>query len=283
MARAHERDGAPARSARSAVRLRDVAALARVSPATVSRTLNHDPRVAPELQQRVRTAVDELGYRRNQVARSLRRQRVDAIGVVVPDVVNPHFSEMIGVVEDEAFRHGLRVLVCDTNESGERQGIYLRMLRDDRVAGVLLSPSDPSAPEIRELLDGGTPVVAFDRDVLDPRADAVVADNVEGAATATQLLINLGHTRIAFVGGREGVETADDRLSGYREAIDLAGPEPLVASADFQIEGGRLAVQRLLTSPRQPTAVVVANNMMTLGSLKATRDAGLRILADLAL
>lgn len=265
------------------VRLRDVAVHAGVSPATVSRTLNGDPRVAPDLAHLVHVSVKELGYRRNQLARNLRRQRADAIGIVVSDLENPHFSEMVGVAEEEGFRLGLRVLVCGTNESAEKQATYLQMMGDDRVAGVILSPSDPAGPEIGLLLDQGIPVVAFDREVADPRADTVIADNVGGVADATRLMIKNGHKAIAFVGGRRGVETADERLAGYLQAMRAAKLKPTVAAADFRIEGGRLAVQRLLQSATPPTAVIVANNLMTLGALKAARDGDRRIPDDLAL
>lgn len=265
------------------VQLRDVAAHAGVSPATVSRTLNGDERVHPDLRARVFAAVETLGYRRNLLARNLRRQRLDAIGVVVSDIENPHFSEMVSVIEDEGFRVGYRALVCTTSESSERQRTYLRMLADQRVAGVILSTSDPAAPEIGVLLDAGIPVVAFDRGVHDARADTVLADNTAGLQQATQLLIDLGHTDIAFVGGGRGVRTSAERLKGYRQAMRGAGLKPLAVSGDFRLEGGRRAVARLLESARPPTAVLVANNLMTLGALKAAHDASIAIPQQLAL
>ncbi|BEP13026.1 LacI family DNA-binding transcriptional regulator [Acidothermaceae bacterium B102] len=265
------------------VRLRDVAEHAGVSPATVSRTLNGDVRVDADLQRRVNASVAELGYRRNRLARNLRLQRIDAIGVMVSDIENPHFSEMVKVIEDEGFRLGYRVLVCGTNESPDKQSTYLRMLADEHVAGVIVSPSDPDAPEIGELIDAGIPVVAFDREVSDPRADTVIADNVTGLAQATQLLIDLGHRSIAYIGGRKGVETTAERLQGYEQAMRGARLRPRTLVGDFRIEGGHRAVTRVLASADRPTALVVANNFMTLGALKAVREAQLRIPEDLAL
>ncbi|MDX6200991.1 MAG: LacI family transcriptional regulator [Frankiales bacterium] len=265
------------------VRLRDVAAHAGVSPATVSRTLNGDERVHPDLRRRVEESVAALGYRRNRLARNLRLQRLDVIGVVVSDIENPHFSEMVKVIENEGFRHGYRVLVCATNESPEKQEHYLQMLADEHVAGVILSPSDPGGAGIPELIDGGIPVVAFDREVSDPRADTVIADNVAGVAVATELLIEAGHRDIGYVGGRKGVETSIERLAGYRQAMRKAGLKPNAVVGDFRIEGGRRAIADLIASPKPPTAVVVANNLMTLGALKAVHHAGLSIPDDLAL
>lgn len=268
---------------REAVRLRDVAAHAGVSPATVSRTLNGDVNVNPELRERVTRAVETLGYRRNMLARNLRLQRLDAIGVVVSDIENPHFTETVKVIEDEGFRLGYRVLVCSTNESAEKQATYLKMLADEHVAGVIVAPSDPAGPGISELIDSGIPVVAFDREVSDPRADTVIADNVAGLATATNVLIEAGHTDIAYVGGRKGVETSAERVQGYRMAMRQAGLRPRAVDGGFRIEGGRQAVAALLALPSPPTGVVVANNLMTLGALSAAHEAGVSIPEQLAL
>jgi DNA-binding LacI/PurR family transcriptional regulator len=263
--------------------LRDVAKRAGVSAATVSRTLNGDTRVDPALQKRVFAAVKELGYRRNMLARNFSRQRLDAVGVIISDIENPHFSEMVKVIEEEGFRRGYRVVVCATSESADKQSAYLRMLADERVAGVIISPSDPHGPEIGELLDGGVPVVAIDREVSDPRADAVVADNVSGVSEATQLLVDSGHTRIAYIGGRRGVETSAERLAGYRQVMRAQGLRAQAAIGDFNIVGGHRAMTGFLTGEEPPTAVVVANNLMTLGAIRAAHDLQIAIPDDLAL
>jgi DNA-binding LacI/PurR family transcriptional regulator len=263
--------------------LRDVAKRAAVSPATVSRTLNGDSRVDPALQKRVFSAVKELGYRRNMLARNFSRQRLDAVGVIISDIENPHFSEMVKVIEEEGFRRGYRIVVCATNESAHKQSAYLRMLADERVAGVILSPSDPQGPEIGELLDSGVPVVAIDREVSDPRADTVIADNVGGVVEATQLLVDAGHTKIAYIGGRRGVETSTERLTGYQQVMRRQGLRARAAIGDFHIAGGHLAMTRLLSVEDRPTAVVVANNLMTLGAIRAAHDLQTAIPEDLAL
>lgn len=265
------------------VLLRDVADHAGVSAATVSRIFNGNPSVDPDLRDRVHQSADALGYRPNRLARNLRLQRIDAIGVVVSDIENPHFGAMIKVVEHEAFRQGFRILVCGTDESEDKQRTYLQMLADERVAGVILSPADPNSPEISALLDASIPVVAFDREIADPRADTVIADNTNGLVQATTLFIEAGHTEIGYIGGRPGVETGIERLRGYQRAMRAAGLRPRTATGDFRIEGGRRAVQKLLVGPNPPTAIVVANNLMTLGALRACRDADVSIPDDVAL
>jgi LacI family transcriptional regulator len=265
------------------LKISDVARRAAVSPATVSRVLNGDPRVGETYRARVLRAVEELDYRPNVLARNLRRQRTATIGVVVPDIENPHFGELVRSVEDQAFDAGYRVLVCNTDESADKQQAYLEALIDERVLGVIISPSDPGGEQIARLLDLGIPVVAFDREVNDARADAVLADNVKALRIGSDVLIGEGHRRIAFIAGRTHVETGAERLAGYEMAMRAAGLEPLVVDGDFRLERAETAVAGLLAGDPRPTALIVANNLMTLGAVRAVRAAGLRVPDDVAL
>jgi DNA-binding LacI/PurR family transcriptional regulator len=265
------------------LKISDVARRASVSPATVSRVLNGDPRVGEAYRARVLRAVEELDYRPNVLARNLRRQRTATIGVVVPDIENPHFGELVRSVEDQAFDAGYRVLVCNTDETAEKQRAYLEALIDERVLGVIISPSDPGGEQIARLLDLGIPVVACDREVEDARADAVLADNVKAVRIGTELLIAAGHHRIAFIGGRADVETGAERLAGYEMAMRAAGLETMEVDGDFRLELAETAVTGLLKRDPRPTALIVANNLMTLGALRAIREARLRVPTDVAL
>jgi LacI family transcriptional regulator len=267
--------GSPARPSGPA-RIRDVAERAAVSVATVSRVLNGDPRVDHELGDRVRSAAAELGYRPNRLARNLRRQQMEAIGVVVPDIENPHFAEMVRVVEVIALGLGHRVLVCNTDEDGARQAACLQMLADERVSGIVLSPSDPDG-SIEHLRDLSIPVVAIDRTLTHGATDAVVSDNVPAVRAATQRLIDTGHSHIAFVGGRSEVETGSERQQGYLEAVEAAGLSPVLADGGFRQDAAEAAVAGLLGGDCQVTALMVANNLMALGAIRAIRAAGLRI------
>ncbi|ADB52401.1 LacI family DNA-binding transcriptional regulator [Conexibacter woesei] len=268
---------------RAAVGIRDVARRAEVSPATVSRVLNDDPNVGEQYRRRVLEAVTALDYRPNRLARNLRMQRSATIGVVVSDIENPHFSETVRAVEDLAYQRGYRVLVCNTDESPGKQRAYLGQLTDERVLGVILSPSDPGGAEITEMIDAGIPVVAYDREVEDPRADVVIADNVRAAWAATQLLIDAGHRDIAYVGGRREVETGAERLDGFELTMRAAGLVPRSADGDFKVDRARTAVGALLAEPDRPTALVVGNNLMTIGALGAIRDHAIRVPDDIAL
>ena len=210
----------------------EVARAADVSPATVSRVLNGDPRVGEAYRLRVTAAVEHLGYRPNRLARNLRRQRSGVIGAVISDIENPHFSEAVRAIEDLAFKLGHPVLVCNTDETPEKERAYLQTMMDERVLGVILSPADPASPEISAVIDSGIPLVAFDREVADPRADAVLADNIRGARLATEQLLTAGHRDIAFVGGRREVETGAERLDGRQHAPAVVVADPFVAVED---------------------------------------------------
>lgn len=267
---------------RARATMADVARQAGVSIATVSRVFNDDPTVRPENRARVADAISMMGYRPNRLAANLRRQKAEMIGVLVSDIENPHFTEMVRAVEDRAFRTGHRVLLCNTDESVEKQRAYLEVLAAERVRGVILAASDPGAPEISELLDLEIPIVAFDREVADPRAGAVVVDNVGGMRTATEHLIALGHRRIAMVAGTLGVQTGDERLAGYRQAMEAAGLVPQVAEGGFRLARGRAAVEALAADP-EITALVAGNNLMSIGALQALRAAGRRVPEDVSL
>lgn len=260
-----------------------VATEARVSPATVSRVLNGDPRVGEEYRIRVMGAVEMLGYRPNRLARNLRRQRTATIGVLVSDIKNPHFSEAVHALERLAFERGHQVLVCNTDETPEKERAYLETMIDERVLGVVLSTSHPGEPTITTLIDSGIPVVAFDREVADPRADAVIVDNIRASRMATERLLAAGHTEIAFVSGRTEVETGIERMQGYDLAMRAAGLEPRVVLGGFRAELAHDAVAEMLRSQQRPTGMVVANNVMTLGTLRALHEAGIRVPDDVGI
>jgi LacI family transcriptional regulator len=263
--------------------IRDVARIAGVSPATVSRVLNGSETVADDLRRRVFEAAERAGYRPNRLARNLRRQKADMIGVIVSDIDNPHFSEAVRVIEDEAFRSGYRLLLCNSDERADKQRAYLGMLADERVQGVILSPADSAGIGSNALLDLGIPVVAFDRVIDDPRADAVVCDNEEGLRRLTEHFIWHGHQRIAYVGGRSHVETGASRLAGYLAAVRAAGLVPFTVEGEFRADRAEAAVGELLARGMRPSAMVIANNVMAIGTLRALRSARLRVPDDVAI
>ena len=261
----------------------EIAQKAGVSPATVSRVLNGTAAVRADRRKLVLQAVADVGYRPNRLARNFRLQTAEAIGIVVSDIENPHFTTMVRAVEDLAYARGRRVLLCNTDERSDKQSTYLEMLALERVQAVIISPSDPADPEISELLDQGIPVVAFDRPVEDPRADAIVVDNAAAAERATRHLLNAGHRRIGLVAGPRDVKTGADRRAGYETAMRAAGFPVHAASGRFRIDGGRKAAERLLEEVPDLTALVVSNNLMAIGALEVLRLRRRRIPEDVAL
>jgi DNA-binding LacI/PurR family transcriptional regulator len=262
--------------------MKDVAQRARVSSATVSRTLNGDPRVSEEVRDRVLEAVTELGYRPNRVARSLRRQTTETIGVVVSDIENPHFTRAVRAIEDAAYSRGYRVILCNTDETAAKQRAYLEMLAAEQVSGVIIAPADPADGTISWLLDLNIPVVAFDRMVDDERADAVYADNVQAGRLATQHLLDQGRTKIGFIAGRPEIQTGSQRLEGYLSVMRSHDLEPAVGMGNFRLEEARTATRSLIDEHAELDGLVVANNLMAIGAVGALRERGVRVPDDVA-
>ncbi|MFC4947904.1 LacI family DNA-binding transcriptional regulator [Pseudonocardia sp. GCM10023141] len=263
----------------------DVAALAGVSTATVSRALNGKATVAPELVERVAAAATSLGYRPHGPARNLRRQETAVLALLISDVENPFFTAVARGVEDVAHGRGYSVVLCNTDEDAAKERRYLDVALQERVAGVILSPTGPGT-DVSALAERGTPVVAVDRPLpdcsgsLDPGPfDMVLVDTRLAAATATAHLIAQGYERVGCLTGPAGVRTADDRLAGYRDAIRSAGlrSDPRrVRRAAYKAAGAHAAALDLLRSPEPPDALLVANSPMAIGVLDALRELGLR-------
>lgn len=264
------------------VTIKQVAERAQVSPATVSRTLNGDVKVSDNVRTRVLAAVQELGYRPNRMARNLRRQTSETIGVVVSDIENPHFTRAVRAIEDAAYKRGYRVILCNTDETLEKQRAYLEMLAAEQVVGVILAPANPSDPTISRLLDLNIPIVAFDRSVADERADAVFADNAHAARIATEHLLGLGRRRVGFVAGRAEIQTGAERLRGYEDVVRTRGLAPAVGDGEFRLERAKSATQQLLADYPDLDGIVVANNLMAIGALQALQEARKHIPADVA-
>ena len=265
------------------IQIKDVAHHAGVSSATVSRVLNAGHGVSEERRARVLQAVDALGYQPNRVARNLRRKHTDTIGVVVSDIENPHFTRAVRVIEDTAFDRGYRVLLCNTDETPSKQSAYLDMLAAERVRGAIVVPADPADGTIAQLIDMGIPIVAFDREVDDPRADAVTADNVTAGFRATEYLLERGHTHIGFVAGTPHIQTGIERRSGYERAMVGYGLAPHSVSGMFRIQEANTATYQLLSERPETTAIVVGNNLMTVGALDALRGLGKPVPDDVSL
>jgi LacI family transcriptional regulator len=265
--------------------IEDVARAAGVSAATVSRVLNGTSRVTPDRADRVRKAAAELGYQPFGPARALRKQRTSVWVAIIADIENPFFTAMIRGIEDVAVAEQHRLVLCNSDEDVDKEAAYVDIAIADRVAGVVIAVATTDDAALDTLVDARIPVVAVDRRPARDGIDSVVVDNRLGAAQATAHLLDGGATRVACITGPNRLSTAATRLAGYRDAMTQRGLKPdnaLVRRGDFREEGGYRAARSLLDSANPPDAMFVANNLMTVGALKAIREAGRRIPDDIA-
>lgn len=265
------------------MKMKDVAERAGVSLTTVSRVLNGSLTVQTEYKEKVLQAIAEMGYRPNRLASNLRRKKAEMIGVVVSDVENSYFTQLVRSIEFAAYQRGYRVLLCNTDDKIEKQRSYLEILAAERVSGVMLSATDPSGQEIGKILDLNIPLIAFDRTVVDPRADTVTVANVAAVQQATDYLLKLGHRNIGFVAGSSEIQTAQERLTGYELAMRQAALPACAIAGGFTVAGGRSATEELLASSYAPTALIVANNMMMIGVLQVLRGKRIRVPEEVSL
>ncbi|WES63145.1 LacI family DNA-binding transcriptional regulator [Microbacter sp. GSS18] len=271
-----------------AVSVKDVAIAAGVSVGTVSNVLNRPEKVAPQTVERVQQAIDELGFVRNDAARQLRAGRSRSIGLVVLDASNPFFAEVARGAEERAAADDLAVLLGNSDERVDREGAYLDLFREQRVNGVLVTPTTDDLTALERLRDGGTPVVLVDREVADGSFPSVAVDDVEGGRLAAEHLIDTGRRRIAFVAGPLAIRQVSDRLEGARRAVAEHEGVTLevIEMRALTVLQGREAGQRLLLRPmgERPDAVFAANDLLAVGVLQALNImAGVRVPEDLAL
>ena len=257
--------------------IRDVAKLARVAPITASRVINNSGYASKEVRHRVEQAVDQLNYVPNILARSLRSKRTHTLALVLTDISNPFWTTVARGVEDAASEEGYNVIFCDTDESESKQNRYLETLIQKQVDGVLLVPASSKENPIELLLQQKVQVVVLDRRVQNMNADVVRGDSKGGAYQLVQLLIKLGHRRIAILSGPSGVSTADDRVAGYQCAMQEAGLESedqLIINGEYSLESGYQMTRNLLAMKSRPTALFAGNNFIAIGALKALHDLG---------
>lgn len=262
----------------------DVARRAGTSPALVSYVINGGPRqVAPATESRIRRAIEELGYRPNRLARSLRMNETLTLGLVIPDSANPYFAELANAIEHAAFDAGYTLLIGNSAERPDREQRYLDTFVDHQVDGIILVPAAAAGggPRLPQL-----PLVLVDRSLPSLGAPIVTVDNHAAAAQATTHLIAHGRQRIACVAGPEGVSPAEGRVGGYRTALADAGLEVdpgLISRAGFGPRAGYEATLQLFTHAAvQPDAVFFASDEQAIGALKALDELQLHCPADVA-
>jgi LacI family transcriptional regulator len=270
------------------VTIREVARQAKVSVGTVSNVLAGSATVRAELRRRVEEAMRGLDYHPNQIARSLKTRQTKTLGMVISDITNPFFPQVVRGAEDAAIAAGYLLITLNTDDNPERERQSLSMLRARKVDGLLLTvaASRDDMNHVEQFRDSGLPIVCIDREVPHVPLDLVCADNVRGAKMCMQHLLSRGHKRIGYLSGSVGLFTAVTRLDGFNQALAEAGIPPdekLIRHGDFRFDSGYRLAKEMLLEHEPPTALFASNAMMGFGALKAIHELGLRCPEDVAL
>lgn len=267
--------------------VRDVAARAGVSPATVSNALNHPAKVSPGTLQRIQSAIDELGFVRNDAARQLRAGTNRSVGMIVLDIANPFFTDVARGVEDVLVADERPLILGNSAQDPARETTYLDLFEQQRMSGVLVTPVHDVVDRLRRLRDRGTSVVLVDRMTRAKEFSSVAVDDRLGGRIATDHLLGLGRRRIAFIGGPAGLAQVKTRLSAARKAVERHGSGEItfVETATMDAVAGRASAEQLLALPprSRPDAVFAANDLVALGVLQAMTLAGVRVPDDVAI
>lgn len=266
--------------------IKAVARRAGVSTATVSRTINGSDKVTPKTAERVRRAIEALQFYPNTNARSLGSGRSSLYGLIISDITNPFFPELVKAFEDIAVGHGQEVLVANTNYDPKRMESCVTRMVQRKVDGVAIMTSEMEDRLVKVFNHRDIPLVFMDVGVPGPGVSRVCVDHAAGVAMAMDHLVGLGHRRIAFISGPLDLFSARTRFHAFRESLERHGlsAEPgLIQEANHRADGGHNAMLRILNSGAKPTAVVASNDLTAIGAMGAIHERGMRIPQDISI
>lgn len=266
--------------------IRQVAKQAKVSTATVSRVINGSAPVSDKIAERVRRTIEKLDFYPNSHARTLGSGRSRIYGLIISDITNPFFPELVKSFEDIAVEHGQEVIVANTNYQLKRMEMCVRRMVERKVdcVAIMTSEMEPGLADI--LSQRGVPIVFLDTGTVGQRSSNIEVNYAKGIEDAIGHLASLGHTRIGFISGPEGLKSAAIRLVAFRNGMKrhkLTFVPTLVRSGDHRAEGGHAAMQHLLKLKNPPTAVLGSNDLSAIGALGAIQEAGLRVPEDISI
>ena len=268
--------------------MKEIARIAGVSLGTVSHVLNGSAGVREPLRKRVMEAVARLDYQPSQLARGLRRDKTNMIGMIIPDVTNPFFPAVVRGAEDVAFENGYRLVLCNTDNDHSKEIAHLNELRTYLPSGLIVIPSNFSdlTAQVESYRKAGTAVVCVDRLPRNWSGDSVTADNELGSYEATNYVLRQGHKRLAIITGPRHLTNAQQRLRGFKRALlerKLHLDPEYIQETTFDQHGGYAKTMLLLRMIPRPTVIFAGNDMIAFGALLAFRDAGLRCPDDISL
>jgi LacI family transcriptional regulator len=256
--------------------MRDIARKLGISTSTVSRAFSRPEMVRPELRERILKMAKELDYKPNPIARAMVRGQSDLIGLVVPDITNPFFPAIVRGVEDEARKHGLNLIVCNSDGHVAKEKQYLHSLHDLTVAGVILASASRRDAYVAELA-AGIPVVVMDRRLSGSLVSQVNADNYGGSKAVVDHLAGLGHRKLLYLSGPPRISTTEDRLRGFRDQCRLHNIDFDIMRAGFRIEDGYEAMKQAESMMDGTTGVVCANDLCAFGALARLAELGIPV------
>ena len=272
------------------MKIKDIALKAGVSMATVSRVLNNSGYVKEETKEIVLKTVKESTDSTDIIPKKSLKNKMEIIGVVIPDITNPFFAEVIKGINKVAGSRNLNFILCDTNENVEKEIGYLKMIKEQDIKGLIITPTTDQNEFNRKFLkqidNMGVPIVLLDRDIKYSHFDAVFLDNVKGAYEAVEALIREGHEKIAIIAGPVTSKPGRDRVSGYEKALvfnNIKKDDNYIYYGDFKVDSGYALTKEILNMQDPPSAIFVSNNMMAMGCIKALFEMNVRIPQDMAI
>jgi LacI family transcriptional regulator len=268
------------------MKITDIAKLSGVSKATVSRVLNNSPNVKEETREKIMKIIEKNNYYPNAIARNLSKRENNSIGVIIPDISNPFFAKIVDKISIEAEKKGLNVLLCNSGEEFKNQEKFIKTLIEQRIKGIILISTRETYPKsdfLKEYMNE-IPIIILDRG-LKIELPSVLMPNFDLAYNATKLFIENGHREIAIITGPVTEKTAADRLEGYKKALldnKLKVKKENIFYGDFNVESGYKMSKEILKN-KKITGVFVSNNLMTIGLLKAMREAEYKVPEDISI
>jgi DNA-binding LacI/PurR family transcriptional regulator len=268
--------------------LNEVADKAGVSIATVSRVINNNPNVNGEKKARVEQAIKLLKYRPNRVAKRLRNKSASGniLGVLIPDIQNPFYVDVLRGIEDVSFEHRYALIMCNFSQDDKKEQMYLDILQSESIDGLIAAPAHENDQKIISMVKNGMPVVCVDRGLKDVDVDLVTVENQNGAYSAVDYLAKKGYKRIAYISGLAHLPSSQQREAGYLKALTdngLSIDRSIIKYGDSRHDSSLKLCQELIAMENRPDALFTGNNLITLGALETIHMNGLNIPNDIAI
>jgi LacI family transcriptional regulator len=269
--------------------IKELAEKLKLSPTTVSRVLNGKSekfRISSQTTQKVLEAARKYHYSPNRIARGLKLEKTETIGLIIPDIANPYFGSIAKTIEKEARNNGYSIILCDSLDDETTEAELLQLLAGRKVDGIIIAPTGKSSGHVAEIQRQGIPVLVIDRFFPDTKLPYVTTDNYRGALLATEYFIEMGHRRIACIQGINGISANNDRIKGYCDALqnhEIPVDKKIILGTDFGEENGYIQTQKLLAMKELPTAIFALSNLISLGTLRALKEAQLNVPEDVSI